>query len=115
VPILSSLHPANSHYGGVCELAAQDVAPRPEMESTGRERHEEEEEKPWIEAHQQRNERGKVTIIQMQGHPFQIWLKSNTILICTGSLDTCESNKSRRCCCCAKAQRLKTRKVVNSN
>jgi hypothetical protein len=28
-----------------------------------------------------RKERGKVTIIQMQGHPIQTWLKSNTILI----------------------------------
>jgi hypothetical protein len=83
------------------------VAPRLEMESTGRERHEEEEEKQWIEAHQQRKERARVTIIQMQGHPIQIWLKSTTILICTGSLDTCESNKSCCCCCCcccAKAQ-----------
>jgi hypothetical protein len=67
------------------------------MESTGRERREEQQHPPWREEEEEqpwrdddnrvfdemakRKERGKVTIIQMQGHPIQTWLKSNTILI----------------------------------
>jgi hypothetical protein len=43
-----------------------------------------------------RKERSKITIIQMQGHPIQTWIKSNTTLIRPGSFDTFESNK--RCC-----------------